>query len=283
MEFRFFTAQDFAVIHRTHRQAFADYLVKMELSAEQLTEMMVRRAMNYDISVGAFDDGNLVAFNLNGIDDWQGRRTVYDLSTGVIPAYRRRGLTAQLFAFSEAKLKAMQARQYLLEVIEANEKARRAYEKIGFQITREFDCFILKSPTIKINKTKNISYQIAARADWPRFQAWWQWQPGWQNSSNAIMRSRDEKLIMTASEDGNIVGYGIIYPASGDIAQLAVAEHYRGKGIGGALVGELLKYLKIDKPARVINVERGATATKEFLIACGFEYFIGQKEMMLEL
>lgn len=283
MEFRFFTAQDFAIIHQAHRQAFADYLVKMALSEDQLMEMMARRAMNYDISVGAFDDGKLVAFNLNGIDDWQGRRTVYDLSTGVIPAYRGRGLTAQLFAFSEAKLRAMQARQYLLEVIETNEKARRAYEKIGFQITREFDCFILKSPAIKDRSTKNISYQIAAQADWPRFQAWWQWQPSWQNSSNAIMRSRDEKLIVTACEDGSAVGYGIIYPASGDIAQLAVTEHYRGQGIGGAMVGELLKYLKTDKSARVINVERGAAATKEFLIACGFEYFIGQKEMTLEL
>lgn len=52
-----------------------------------------------------------------------------------------------------------------------------------------------------------------------------------------------------AESEGKIVGYGGLYP-NGDITNIAVMSDYRGSGIGGMILDELIEYAKkrgIDK------------------------------------
>lgn len=44
-----------------------------------------------------------------------------------------------------------------------------------------------------------------------------------------------------AEYEGRIVGYGGLYP-NGDITNIAVLKDYRGKGLGGRIVDELIKH-----------------------------------------
>ena len=86
MDYRFLINEDFDLIYNTFIKAFSDYVVKMQPGREQFFEMLTRRGANYGISVGAYDSGDLVGFNLNGIDSYNDELTVYDVATGVIAA-----------------------------------------------------------------------------------------------------------------------------------------------------------------------------------------------------
>ncbi|MEW6733522.1 MAG: GNAT family N-acetyltransferase [Acidobacteriota bacterium] len=285
MECRFLQAKDFSTLHKTYLKAFSDYIVKMQPTQEQLLEMMTRRGIDYDLSVGAFDNGELVGFNLNGIDEWNRSLTIYDISTGIIPEYRGRGITYQLFNFSLGRLKSSNAKQYILEVIETNEKAIRVYSKVGFKEVRKLACFILKLDRINRDKVAQIklNYKIESQPDWELYKSFWDWQPSWQNSINSIKRSNENKVIISAWQNDNRIGYGVIYPATGDIPQFAIDKRYRRKGVGSNLMVELLKYLPSDKPARIINVDKLAQQTIDFYTSIGFENFINTKEMCLEI
>jgi len=69
-------------IHEAFTKAFADYVEPFDLTYEQLKYMIERRGYNPDISLGAFNENELVAFTLNGIGEWNGELTAYDTGTG---------------------------------------------------------------------------------------------------------------------------------------------------------------------------------------------------------
>src|SRR5688572_14356056 len=84
------------VLFRCFVEAFSDYIVPMKPGREQFAEMLQRRGYRPELSVGAFDDGTLVGFTLNGSGRWDGGAAAYDTGTGVVPSYRRRGLSKQM-------------------------------------------------------------------------------------------------------------------------------------------------------------------------------------------
>ena len=77
-------------------QAFSDYQVSVDMPLKSFELMLKRNGFMPEVSAGAFDDGVLVGLVLNGVREWDGEKTIYDLGTGVIPAYRRKGITAKL-------------------------------------------------------------------------------------------------------------------------------------------------------------------------------------------
>jgi ribosomal protein S18 acetylase RimI-like enzyme len=285
MEYRFLKEEDFSLLYETYLRAFSDYVVKMQPTVDQLAEMMIRRGIKYEISVGGFDNGRLVGFNLNGIGDWNERLTAYDISTGIIPEYRSKGITYKLFDFSFSKLKELNVTQYLLEVIASNERAFKAYSRIGFKEIRGFDCFILKPDSVNENELDQttIHYKIEAEPDWELYRSFWDWHPSWQNSISSVKRSKDRKVIISALDSNDCIGYGIIYPSTGDLTQIAVDKRYRRRGIGTNIVLELIKHLDPEKAVRILNIDKSARETIDFLIGIRSEYFISQKEMLLEL
>src|SRR5262245_61844932 len=143
MEYRFLYEEMFPQLHAAFIAAFSDYAVKMQPSAAQFSEMLTRRGIRYDLSVGVFRGDELVGFNLNGLDFWKDRLTVYDTGTGVIPEYRGQHIAARMFEFSLPKLTESSAQQYLLEVIASNAAAIKVYEQVGFRETRKLQSFRL--------------------------------------------------------------------------------------------------------------------------------------------
>lgn len=60
--FRTLTAGDFGSVVPCFNEAFSDYAVRFSMTALQLREIVARRAVVFDLSVGAFDGGRLVGF-----------------------------------------------------------------------------------------------------------------------------------------------------------------------------------------------------------------------------
>jgi ribosomal protein S18 acetylase RimI-like enzyme len=272
---------EFSVLHQAFLNAFSDYVIPMQPSEEGLREMFTRRGANLGLSAGAFENGKLVGFTINAIDDFEGILTIYDTGSGVHPDFRRRGISDAIFRFLLPKLKETGAKQYLLEVFENNVPAVRLYEKIGFHTFRKFRAyhgFVLPS------NLPGSGFEIQEmNPDWSFWKNHWEWEPSWQNSIRSIERSKSPRIALGIFHKDVLIGYGIVYPVSGDIPQLCIHSKHRRIGAGARLMQALQERAGREKELRIINVEDTAESTIRFLEANGLQIFGSQLEMRMML
>jgi len=255
----------FDQIYNAFSRAFADY--EMQLNKEQLQGMLKRRGFVPELSFGAFEKKQLVAFTLNGIGIFNGKQTAYDTGTGTIKEYRGQGLATQIFEYSVPFLKNERIEQYLLEVLQHNSKAVSIYKNVGFKVSREFNYFIQDTDALNFKdhqnetpyKTTDINLNdIESAAELADFH------PSWQNSFDAINRAPEDFIIKAVYQAKKIIGYCIIEPKTGDITQIAVDKKHRRKGIGTFLLSEAIKHNK-NTVIKIINTDKNCLAITDFL------------------
>lgn len=274
---------DTEVLHRTFLDAFSDYQVKIDLPLWKLKQMLHRRGYVPEKSMGVFKDEVLVGFILNGYREWNGKPTVYDTGTGVIPEYRKQGLTTNMFQRTLELLKADGVEQCLLEVIQNNTSAYELYKKYGFKVIRTFSCYKLDKSKYQPEENFEVLHIGGfSAAQWEHLMGFWDFQPSWQNSIESICALSEEFIYSVVRSDNRIVGYGVIEKRTGDIPQIGVDRNYRGKGIAGSIMSDLINSTESSKVA-VINVDDSAKAYKHFLSALEFEHYVDQYEMVMDL
>ena len=273
------------LMHSAFIEAFSDYQVKMNLPLEKFKIMLKSRGYCPKFSVGAFKDGQLIGFILNSVRNWRGKITLYDCGTGVIPEYRKQGITSSMFKEVLSLLRQKEIEHYLLEVIQSNEPAVNLYKKQGFTITRSLSCFRIEKDLIKeapiISSIKYEPYNIEL-IDWDLFKSFWDFEPSWQHSIDSIMAVSNLFEIIVAQDDGKIVGYGIIDRLTGSIPQLAVHKDYRNKGIGHNILSRLKESTE-SKNIYLINIDDNCISSIEFIKKLGFENYVSQYEMILNI
>ncbi len=291
MTFRFLSPADLGEVRVAFNKAFADYFVESQLSEERLGDHLRESAVRLELSVGAFEQGEMVGLLLNGVDVWGGVLTAYDAGTGVVPAHRGRGVAGEMFRFAVPKLAESGVRRCLLEVIRENEPAIRAYRELGFEPTRELQCY--KRPADPISGAGAPGAVPASREGagpalriegvsapaWDLWTSFWDWQPSWQNSPGAVARASGRVTVLGAFRNGRGVGYVAFIPAAGRILQLAVARDARRAGVGTRLLRSVRAQVAPDRDLTIINVDASARETAVFLMAMGFVPTVGQYEM----
>jgi len=279
MKFRLLTADDFHSLYECFLEAFSDYQISLQMTEQQFEQRIKRDGVEFELSAGAFDDERMIGFYMNGRGIWQGKLTAYDAGTGVVPDHRRRGVAEKLFDFVAPRLKERGFTDYLLEVLTGNKRAVTLYRKLGFEQTRTLAVLHSNETVNTVVDVEGVSIRIMDEPDWAVFCAYWDGEPSWQNSTDAIERVRDRCEIMGAFADEKCVGYGVVFKPSGILMQLAVAREFRRRGIGR----RLLAALSGDKILRTNNVDEALEGTLEFYKACGFEIVLRQFEMMRSL
>ncbi|MCM1052006.1 MAG: GNAT family N-acetyltransferase [Paenibacillus sp.] len=284
MDIRSLKNIDFDTVFHAFEQAFSDYEIRFE--KEEVRAMLKRRGFTPELSFAMFDNGDIVAFTLNGTGIYSGVRTAYDTGTGTLKAYRGKGIAKEIFQHSIPYLKEAGIGQYLLEVIKGNEKAISVYSKLGFEVTREFDCFRQSrneltdmamspaDPEISIMEipTERISTALS----------FCDFAPSWQNSVESLVRAGSDLKCLGAFISGNLVGYCVADPLSGDLSQIAVDRDYRRRGIASSLFGEAVKLMKSEH-IKVLNVDSEDSAMAKFLSGKGVRLSGKQLEMILPL
>lgn len=261
-------------------QAFADY--EMQVDEFQLQAMLTRRGYLPKLSFGAFDEDELVAFTLNGIGEFGGIPTAYDTGTGTLAAYRGQGLATKIFEYSIPHLREAGIRQYLLEVLQHNTKAVSVYRNLGFEVKREFYYFMQANEEVDVLMIQSpascsiIEVDITACQSASDFR---DFHPSWQNSFESIGRAADDFLCFGAFVENQLAGYCIFEPVSGDVTQLVVASQHRRKGIGTALLREVLSWNK-HTAVKVINADTTCIGITDFLKARNIELKGKQFEMI---
>ncbi len=273
----------FNSIFLSFKDAFEDY--EMQLTKDELYTMLQRRGFVPELSFGAFEDGKLVAFTLNGIGYFNNTKTAYDTGTGTTKEYRGRGIASKIFLHSIPFLVEANVEQYLLEVLQHNTKAHSIYSKLGFIETREFNYFVQKNENIKFKSSALLpDYQIKT-LDIEQIKSldnFFDFVPSWQNSFESISRKLSDFKIIGIIDAQKILGYCIFEPISGDITQIAVDKQYRRQGIATKLIKEILK-INLNDSVKIINTDIDCTSITEFLKSISVPLAGKQFEMIKKL
>lgn len=278
---RFLNEDYFPKLYACFLEAFADYVIPFALTEAQFRNHIQLNAVDLERTMGCEGDGRLVAFSLNGFGLWNGKLTVYDAGTGVIPSHRRRGLSREMFEtmmpiFTESGIE-----QFLLEVVTTNSGAMTLYKNLGFRIVRELALLQRDEPLDPGRGVPDgVVIRELAEPDWSIVSSFWDGQPSWQNSSDAIKRSIANKRIAGAFVEGQCVGYVVSSTKFGRIAQLAVDPRHRRTGIGTALVLAIQDEMAGGSSMQVINIDKKLESAVEFFKKLGFYERLGQYEMV---
>ncbi len=295
----FLTGTPFARIAGAFNEAFADYYLQMGQRAEVwLRNRMIKNAVDLECSVGVFDGENLVGFSLTGVGMWQDAPAAFDAATGIVRAHRGQGLARKMFDFALPRLRERGVERFLLEVLQVNEPAIKAYRNTGFHITREFDCFELdraaadapgetSSVPASAMRTRPVLDCIVRPIPKERTEDLadqFDWTPSWENSVASIRRIPDDVLAFGAYERDLLVGTIVYYPLLNWVMNLTIRREVRRRGIGTQLLAHLLANIPEGVPrVRIVNVAHEDGGAIAFLESRGFRKFTSQYEMEMKL
>ena len=283
IRYSFLSQSDFPEAHATMVEAFADYHLDMSyMTSERSRLRNVKSGVHYDCSVAAYDGQQMVGVTFVGLDDWLGEKAAYDAGTGIIPAYRGQGIAKGMFEFVLPKLKCLGVSQFLLEVLQPNTAAIRAYSKTGFEVTREFACLDLSPDDFKPVKQagRQLDIKTIDRSVIESFVSQVDYQPSWEISFAGMQRIEDDLICLGAFDENRCVGIVVYYPLLQWLMSLVVVSDSRRMGVASSLMEALLLCLPegADK-VKVINIDHGDLGMLEFMEKAGAQHVINQFEM----
>lgn len=267
------------LILEAFNNAFSDYFIPFHLTLSQLKSKMKADHIQLDLSIGVFEEKQLIAFILHGIDTANGQKVLYNGGTGVIPSKRGQGLTKKMHDFILPKLKEQHVDLLTLEVITTNVPAIKSYKKAGYQLERELTCY--KGTVRSSEATSTIAIKEMPRYDWPLMESFWDFPPTWQNSKRTMNELKNHNKSIAAYHEDQLIGYAIYHEVSKKIQQIAVKHDFRRKKIATALITSLTSEFGND--LSIINVDKSSDPINAFLLAIGLENHLNQFEMKMQL
>lgn len=277
IQFNNLIGQSPETICNTFNYAFSDYVIPFKINLPIFQQKVIGENIQFPCSIGAFDNGQLVAFMLHGADDNGTHPTrLYNGGTGVVPTHRGQRLVQQMYeqfipAFITAGIN-----ELILEVISTNTPAIKAYLSCGFRQSRVFHCFKGNIQAAPI--PDNIRIHIAAQPDWQLLASFSDQQPSWSNSLDSIRREGNNTTTWLASKKDEIVGFISVFSGNNRIRQIAVHPDHRRQGIGQALLSHAATTLS--QSLTIINVTEENTSLQKFLLRNGCQHTISQYEMI---
>ncbi len=259
-------------------RAFADYVVPVRLTPAGLKQKMAMENLSLAHSIGLFDGPELVGLMLHGLGEWSGCPAAYNGGTGIWPEYRGQGLVKRMYGQLAPLLAGAGVEMVLLEVIDTNKRAIRAYENTGFQPLRRLDCFKGAINYPRPDTPPGLSVHHNNKLPWEELPGFWNFQPSWQNKTAAVRRGQAFlDFLSLRLADGQLLAYGVIQGRTGRVIQFGVHPAWRRQGLGRLLFFHLGR---LGNPLlTVLNVGHEDEASRAFLLNAGLELYLGQIEM----
>ncbi|MEL6561376.1 MAG: GNAT family N-acetyltransferase [Bacteroidota bacterium] len=277
---RSLTVEDIPQMHAGFLKGFSDYKIQFKLNRETFIKKFVEKLhLDFDLSVGIFYEKELIAFIFHSVNDYQGKRVLYNGGTGVSPQHRGKRLVKEMYQYILPDARKASITHSILEVLTDNVKAIKAYESVGFQKGALLKCF--KATSLSFDHVNdNIGIRTQRIFDPFKYNYFNQALPSFQDVNQQIIYDRNNETVLEAYQGDQLVGYIIFHTESGRISQLAVLKEFQAKGIGSRLLKETYWLLK-EKNITLINLRAEETATASFLEKRGFINEVDQYEMDL--
>ena len=263
LEIRTLRASELPQVHDLVLNAFAVYPVPMQPSLEQLQAMLERRGVDWTASFGAFENGLLVGAALVAVDEWPVNIGAYAILTAVRREWHGKGVLSGLFEWTKLALGPRGVTRMQLEVLIDNPRARRAYERLGFDTERHLFCFDLPRLDRPQRFTEELGFAVfegeaAADAEAQRGELWtsfWTLTPAWTGSMWTVRRAA-QRVVIEARWQDEVCAYAVVDPESKELLQIAVDAEHRRKGIGTELIRACHQHVR-GPSLRVLNVDDG--------------------------
>ena len=266
----------FNCVKRTFTQANAP----LKLSYDEFSiRMLEKLRINGEISGVMLDDEELIGFMLHSRAYFQGIDTIYNGGTGILPAYRGKGIIQKIYKNLLPRLKESGANRILLEVITTNLSALKLYEVMGFKKKRLLHCFKGFVPLdLGLN---NLIYRETQDFNLDRFNSFVDFSPSFLDANDRLNSNWKYEKLIESYQGQTLIGYVIFQRHLGMVSQLGVRKEYRRQGVGTAL----LKYVQKDcqRSLTLMNVPAKAKGVLLFLGGIGLVNNIDQYEMELLL
>jgi ribosomal protein S18 acetylase RimI-like enzyme len=254
--------------------SFADYFVQLSSDVAYWEKRFESSRVDYSLSFGMFENGQLVGFIINGIDELNGVKTAYNTGTGVMASSRGHKIIDQLYAHALPYFKEAGIKQCTLEVILQNERAIHVYERIGFHISKEMKCF---KGTLKVTDPEITAQQVPFGQLEDRTRSL-DGHYSWDNTTAAIEASGDRYQGYEVYNGADVIGYFVLNPATHHLIQFEVTT-----GNPGDLKFLLSAVAGVSPEVKINNVSSKRTEITEGLLAAGLDNFIDQYEMQMSL
>jgi len=264
---------NFSIIMECFLKAFENYFVKMPTEHSYYKDRWKMAGVRLDLSYGMFDNNKLVGFIINAIGKHNGKFVAFNTGTGVLPKYRGRNIVKLLYQCAIPDLQKNGISECRLEVIKDNLRAIKAYESIGFRITKFYKCYsgdIMIPPKTSNYKLKKVEHNYF---DWNALQ---QSTYSWDNSYTTVAKGKYKYYVVLV--DGEEDSYFIINQKNGYIAQFNVLRNTRSNWIKlFAAIQSVSKTIKIN------NVDEKLIDKVTALEEVGLTNTVDQYEMELFL
>ncbi|MGE8433880.1 GNAT family N-acetyltransferase [Chryseobacterium joostei] len=276
MEFKTLKNFDVEELLSVFNLSFSDYVVPFHLTRELLDFKIATEKIDLSLSVGAFENDKLVGFILQAEKIENGVGMAYNAGTGVVPEGRGKGLVRKMYDFIIPVLKERNINTLILEVIDGNQKAIRAYENLGFTIVRRLLCF---NGNISLTPDRSeIVIKELADFQWETFRSFRDIKPSWQGSDFVLKDMKKDCTILGAFKDEILVGYAIYNSIVRKIYQVAVDKNHRKQGIATVLFDAIKNDIN-GQAVSLNNVDEISKDTSSFLSKIGLENKVSQFEM----
>ena len=253
--------------------AFNNYYVEMPTDVEYYRVRWSQAKVDLKLSYGMFDEESLVAVMINGIDHRYGNRIAYNTGTGVIPEYRGQNIVKQMYDYAIPQFKALGISKCLLEVITQNTKAIKAYERVGFNITRTLKCFSGNiDHTIKPIQVEKKHINLKTFESLPNQNLY-----SWDNHKNTVLLNSKYNYYEVRNETG-LIGFFIIDKDKGYLPQFDVLS-----GNASSWNDLFSGIQSITKTFKTNNVDLRLSEKLKTLKAFGIENVIDHYEMELDI
>lgn len=264
----------FSQITDCFNEAFRDYFVHLQATADYLQDRWQAAGVDYNLSVGAFEKEKLVGFMILCTGETRGIPTVHNAGTGVVPACRGRRLVAEMYAYALPKLIASGSQQSTLEVITLNEKAIRAYEAVGYKIVRKVHCFS-GSVASSAAPAGNWEIKTSSAIHWPLLATLPPHRATWEQRPEVIAKHAERYECWQLWAEGSLKASLILNPATGKI-EFFSAKKGDEERYGLPLLYAVGKKLPV---LRVNNVAEEEDGWRRVFEAAGLTHTIDQYEM----
>lgn len=284
IEYKYLTDTPIKTIHQCMQASFADY--QLDMSYMTVEVMKHRNALcrnNREFSVGAFSKERMIGFLNVGIDRINNELAAFDGGTGVVKEYRGQGIAGAMFAKSIEALRQNNVGKFILEVLQKNKSAIRAYRKEGFVINRNFKCYDIDTIRIKqyVSEISDIDIKSISVNE---LEKYWHYIPhrvSWEHELSGLKAVDHDIILIGAFQNNTCVGFAVYLPILCWITALGINPNYAdNEALVGYLISNLSKIINPTKPKISMNNLTEEDKLNDIIPRLGFENSADQYEMV---
>ncbi|MEL6193247.1 MAG: GNAT family N-acetyltransferase [Bacteroidota bacterium] len=252
-------------------EAFDGYFVKMPEDHDYYRERWKAAGVDYSWCFGISNGDKLAGFIIHAMGDKRKGLTAFNTGTGVIPAYRGRKLVNQIYQEAIPALKAGGIHRSQLEVISQNEKAIKAYERVGFKKEKHFIC-VKGAFSSSLDESFELRKVSPSEVPWSLFKDLELYS--WDNQKSTLEAGIHDYYLVYHEDE--LIGYFIHRPNRGVIHQLECLDKSE---TGWKRVLSAIK--SITPEMRMLNIDNRLTDKLAYLELFGVSPYVEQYEMAM--